>query len=178
MKKFGRMINQTRLRNYRRKPVYKYGYQVPRDHDEAMFIDNKNGNTKWADSEALELQQLKDYDTFHSIGYKAPVPEGYTKIPCHIMYDIKHCGRHKSRFVGGGHKTEAPAHSVYSGVVSLQGIRMVTFLAELNDLELWGTDVGNAYLESYTTEKVCFTAGDEFGEQAGHTFVIVKAFMD
>ena len=52
---------------------------------------------------------------------------------------------------------------------------MVTFLAELNDLELWGTDVGNAYLESYTTEKVCFTAGDEFGEQAGHTFIIVKA---
>ena len=175
MKQFGRMINQTRLKNYRRRPVYKYGYQVPRDHEEAVFIDEKNGNTKWQDSEKLELKQLMDYETFRDIGYKTPVPEGYTKIPCRLIYDVKHCGRHKSRFIAGGHKTPTPEESVYSGVVSLQGIRMVTFLAELNDLELWATDIGNAYLESYTSEKVCFTAGGEFGELAGHTFVIVKA---
>ena len=42
-------------------------------------------------------------------------------------------------------------------------------------MELWGTDIGNTYLESYTKEKVCFTAGAEFGEFAGHTMVIVKA---
>ena len=175
MKKFGRMINQARLRNHRRRPVYKYGYQVPRDHEEAVFIDEKNGNTKWQDSEKLELQQLKDYDTFRDLGLGAPTPEGYTKIPCHIIYDCKHDGRHKSRFVAGGHRTGTPIDSVYSGVVSLQGIRLVTFLAELNDLELWNTDIGNAYLESYTTEKVCFTAGPEFGALAGHTMVIVKA---
>ena len=33
------------------------------------------------------------------------------------------------------------------------GIRVVTLLAELIDLELWGTNIGNAYLESYTKEK-------------------------
>ena len=44
------------------------------------------------------------------------------------------------------------------------GIRVVTFLAELNDLEVWGTDIGNAYLESYTKEKVVFRAGPEFGD--------------
>ena len=65
--------------------------------------------------------------------------------------------------------------STYSGVVSLQGIRLVTFLAELNDMPVWGTDIGNAYLESYTTEKVCFTAGGEFGDLEGHTLIIVKA---
>ena len=175
LKKFGRMINQAKLRNYRRRPVYKYGYQVPRDHEEAVFIDEKNGNTKWQDSEVLERQQLQDYNTFRDLGLGAPIPEGYQKIPCHMVYDVKHDGRHKSRFVAGGHRTGTPTESVYSGVVSLQGIRLVTFLAELNDLELWGTDIGNAYLESYTTEKVCFTAGGEFGELAGHTMVIVKA---
>ena len=56
-----------------------------------------------------------------------------------------------------------------------QGIWLITFLAELNDLELWNTDVGNAYLESYTTEHACFTAGSEFEDLAGHTMVIVKA---
>ena len=96
MKKFGRMVNQAKLRNYRRRLVYKYGYQVPRDHDEALFIDEKNGNTKWQDSERLEISQLLDYDAFMSLGYKALVPEGHQKIPCHMVYDVKHDGRHKS----------------------------------------------------------------------------------
>jgi hypothetical protein len=34
--------------------------------------------------------------------------------------------------------------SVYSGVVSLWGLRMVAFLLELNGLDLWATDIGNA----------------------------------
>ena len=36
-------------------------------------------------------------------------------------------------------------------------------------------DVGNAYLEAYTQEKVYIIAGPEFGELAGHTLIIVKA---
>ena len=38
---------------------------------------------------------------------------------------------------------------------------MVTFIAELNGLELWTTNIGNAYLESVTKEKVAFVAGPE-----------------
>ena len=175
-KTMGRAINQVRLKNYRNRPVYKYGHQVPRSHHEAMLIDEKNGNDKWAKSEELEKSQIMDYKTFEVLGKGAPIPEGYTKIPCHMVYDVKHDGRYKSRFVAGGHRTSTPVDSVYSGVVSLQGIRIVTFLAELNDLELWGTDIGNAYLESYTSEKVAFVAGPEFGpELEGQTCIIRKA---
>jgi hypothetical protein len=174
-KKFGRMINQAKLRNLRRSPIYKYGHQVPRDHQEALFIDNKNGNKEWQNAEVVEIRQLKDYDTFRDLGLGAPRPEGYILIPCHMVYDCKHDGRHKARFVAGGHRTPTPETSVYSGVVSLQGIRIVTLIAELNGLLLWSTDIGNAYLESYTTEKVCFIAGPEFGDQKGHTMVVVKA---
>ena len=174
-KTLGRMVNQVRLKNFRMAPRYKYGHQVPRNHEEAVLIDEKNGNTKWQDSEKLEIQQLNDYSTFRSLGKGAPVPEGYTKIPCHMIYDVKFDGRFKCRLVAGGHRTDTPIDSVYSGVVSLRGIRMVTFLAELNGLDLWSTDVGNAYLESHTKEKVVFIAGDEFGEYAGHTMVIEKA---
>ena len=174
-KKLARMINQARLKNFRNRPVYQYGYQVPRNHEEAMFIDEKNGNTKWRDSEELEMKQLFEYETFEDLGKGAPIPDGYQKIPCHMVYAVKHDGRHKSRLVAGGHRTTTPTESIYSGVVSLPGIRMITFLAELNELELWGTDIGNAYLESYTNEKICFVAGGEFGEYAGHTFIIKKA---
>jgi hypothetical protein len=169
------MVNQTRLKSFRNKPVYKYGAQVPRSHSEAIMIDEKNGNTNWQDAEALEVSQLMDYAAFESLGKGAPVPEGYKKIPCHFVYDKKVTGACKARMVAGGHRTDTPIESVYSGVVSLQGVRIVTFLAELNELELWGTDVGNAYLESYTKEKVVFIAGPEFGEFEGHTMIIRKA---
>ena len=51
----------------------------------------------------------------------------------------------------------------------------MTFVAELNECETWVTDIGNAYLESYTKEKVFIIAGSEFGELEGHTLIIVKA---
>ena len=92
-----------------------------------------------------------------------------------MVYDVKWDGRHKARFVAGGHRTDTPVESTYSAVVSLLGVRMVTFLAELNKMELWNTDIGNAYLESYTLERVAFIAGAKFGNRAGHLMIIRKA---
>jgi hypothetical protein len=48
-----------------------------------------------------------------------------------MVYDVKHNGR----------LTGPNTESLYSGVVSLRGIRLFVFLAELNGLELWGADV-------------------------------------
>jgi Reverse transcriptase (RNA-dependent DNA polymerase) len=92
-----------------------------------------------------------------------------------MVYDVKHDGRHKSRLVAGGHLTDPNTDSVYSSVVSLRGIRLVTFLSQLNNLELWGTGVGNAYLEATTKERVYIVGGSEFGDLEGHKLVIHKA---
>jgi len=92
-----------------------------------------------------------------------------------VVFDVKHDGRHKTRLVAGGHLTDIPLDSVYSGVVSLRSLRMVIFLAELNSLELYAADVGNAYLGAKTKEKVYFVAGDGFGDLQGHALVIFKA---
>jgi hypothetical protein len=54
--------------------------------------------------------------------------------------------------VADSHLMDIPLESVYSVVVSLLGLRIVTFLAELNGLDLWATDIGNAYLEAFTME--------------------------
>jgi len=174
-KKTMRMLHQAKLKSYRRAPVYKYGFQVPRNHAEAMRFDEENGTTKWRDAEILELSQIDEYETFEDRGVTRQIPTVYKKIHVHMVYDIKHDGRHKARLVADGHLTDVPVESVYSSVVSLCAVRLVTFLAELNNLELWGTDVGNAYLESYTKEKVCIIAGSEFGEREGHLLIIRRA---
>jgi Reverse transcriptase (RNA-dependent DNA polymerase) len=49
------------------------------------------------------------------------------------------------------------------------------FLAELNHLQIWATDIGNAYLEAYTSEKVYVIAGPEFKDSEGHILIISKA---
>ena len=65
--------------------------------------------------------------------------------------------------------------TVYSGVVSIRNLRLAMFLAELNDLELWGADVGNAYLQALTREKLYIVGGPEFEALQGHVLVMYKA---
>jgi hypothetical protein len=48
-------------------------------------------------------------------------------------------------------------------------------LAELNQLELWATDIGNADLEAFTSEEVYIIAGPKFGERKGHILIISRA---
>ena len=175
-KKLKRMLNQAKLQSFRRGPIYKYGFRIPRNYKEAMYLDKLNGNTRWFDAVTLERTQLLDYSTFKDLGYAAKAPEGYKRIRCHFIFDVKHDGRHKARLVAGGHLTEVPLESIYSGVVSLRSVRIVLFLAELNGLDLFAADIGNAYLEARTKERIYFVADDSFGEElAGHTLVIVKA---
>ena len=154
-----------------------YGYQVPRTYEEAMEIDKRNGNTKWADATRLEMKQLDEYDTFIDMGVFSvnQIPIGFKKIKVHLVFAVKHDGRHKSRLVSQGDLTDIPITSVYAGVVSLRGLRMCIFIAELNCMEAYAADTGNAYLEAITQEKVCIKAGPEFGDKEGHLLIIHKA---
>ena len=174
-KRLIRLANQANLHSFRTKPVYMYGFLVPRNHEQAMEIDARNGNTRWRDAELQELGQIDEYETFINKGRGFNPGPDWKKIRVHLVYCVKHCGRHKARLVAGGHLTDTPIDSVYSSVVSLRGIRLLTFIAELNGCEVWATDIGNAYLESFTKEKVYIVAGPEFGERAGCTLIISKA---
>jgi hypothetical protein len=63
-KKFTRMVNQEKLKSFNNAPKFKNGYEIPRTYEQAMQFDDKNGNTKWQDAIALELQQINEYETF------------------------------------------------------------------------------------------------------------------
>ncbi len=173
--KFIRLVKQAKLKSFRTAPRYKYGFEVPRDYKHAMELDKLNQNTKWADAIALEMLMIQEYQVFKDLGHNVAIPHGYRAIRVRLVFDVKHDGRHKARLVTGGHLTPVPLDSIYSGVVSLRSIRIVTFLAELNGMEVWATDIGNAYLEAETSEKVVIRAGPEFGELEGHILMFHKA---
>jgi len=97
------------------------------------------------------MTQLDDYDVFIDRGeFKTSnIPEGFKGIKVHLIFAIKHDGRHKARMVADGHLTKVPLYSVYSGVVSPRGLCMCIFLAELNGMEAYyAIDIVNAYLEA------------------------------
>jgi Reverse transcriptase (RNA-dependent DNA polymerase) len=176
-KKFIWMVNQAKLKSFNTAPKYKYGYEIPRTYEQAKRLDQRNRNTLWVYATVLKLNQIDDYITFIDKGHHTKVspPSGYKKIRVHLVYDVKHNGGHKARLVADGPLTDIPLDSVYSGVVSLWGLRLVLFLAELDELQLWETDIGNAYLEAYTTKKVYIITGPEFREREGHILIVSKA---
>ena len=172
-------INQAKRgkpnRKKKKEKKFKFGVQVPDNFEEAERLDKQNGDTKWKDSNRLELDQLDEYNVFRDLGKGAEPPPGYKKITLRCIYDVKHNLRHKAQYVAGGHLTDPCKDSAYSGVISLRTLRLALLVGELNGLKVMVGDIGNAYLEAYTKEKVYIIAGPEFGDRAGHTLIIDKA---
>ena len=164
-KRLIRAVKQSRIRQVRASAQYQHGFQVPKDYNDAIRLDKENSNTHWQDAMDLELSQIHEYKVFKDTG-KAQFHNGKVVTPD---------GRFKARLVADGHLTKEPVESIYSGVVSLRSLRMVVLLSQLNDLEIWGADGGNAYLEAYTDKKLCIIAGPEFKELQGHLLIMIKA---
>ena len=118
---------------------------------------------------------MEAYQVFKDHGHKATLPPGYKVIRAHLIYDVKHDSRHKARLVADGQLTDIPDDSVYSSVVSLRGLQILLFLAELNGLEVWRTNIWITYLEVLTSVKVFIHAGPELGPLADHLLLIHKA---
>ena len=102
-------------------------------------------------------------------------PKGYHMIKVDLVFAVKFDGRHKARLVADGYLIPEPIESIYSGVVSIRNCRLVTFLGKFYNLDIWGADIGNAYLEAFTDEKLYIVAGAEFQEPEGYVLIFLKA---
>ena len=146
-----------------------------------MQFDSENKNSKWYDAIKLEMESMLEYKVFKKWD-KATLdkhkkvmnpPKGDHRIKVHLVLAVKFDGRHKARLVADGHLTPEPIENIC--VVSLRNLRLVKFLGKLNNLELWGADIGNAYLEAFTDEKLYIVAGPEFQELEGYILIFLKA---
>jgi hypothetical protein len=97
------MVNQAKLRSYSSAKRYKYGFGVPRNYEDDICIDSQNAKTKWQDMVRMELESVHSFNVFIDKGLT--VPAGYCS---HLVFDVKHDGRHKACLVANGHLTDAP----------------------------------------------------------------------
>ena len=111
---------------------------------------------------------------FHILDHGEENPVGYEHINCHLIFDVKMYFRRKARFVAGGHTTNLPVESTYAGVASRESVRFDFTLAALIYLDIFASDIQNAYIGDPCREKIIFTCGPGIGsEHKGKTAVVV-----
>ena len=112
-----------------------------------------------------------------SVEYPPPPPPLDIRKSEFILFLQSNMMVEKARLVADGHLTPEPVESIYSGVVSLRNLKLVIFLGKLNNLELWGADIGNAYLEAPTEEKLYIIDGPEFEDWEGYILTFSKGLF-
>ena len=113
----------------------KFGYQVPRNLRDAYNLDAENNNNKWTEAIRVELNKLKEYDVFQAMAEGVGALDGYSRIPLHWVFDVKHNFRHRARIVARGHVAPIPEESPSFSVVTLKGVRILLFLSQLYKLD-------------------------------------------
>jgi hypothetical protein len=102
-KKRNRIIAAVTKRYHKR--TCKFGIQVTKTWDEAVKLDEVNGNTLWQDEIRKEINN--DRIAFKVLNGKEAIPPTYQEIRCHMIFDVKmEDFRRKARFVAGGHATD------------------------------------------------------------------------
>ena len=137
----------------------KFGIHLPDMYKEAVRMDKENGNTFWQDVTKKEIKNVEVAFKFLDDGTKFPI--GFKKITCHLIFDVKFDLTRKARYVGGGHLTQVSPSLSYSSVVSRDSVHIMFLVATFNDLYVKMCDIGNAYLNAETIERLWFTAGQE-----------------
>ena len=172
IRKRNRILKAMQKRYYR--TTQKYGVELPHSLKRAFEIDNETGTTFWQDALAKEMKGVRK--AFKILEEDDTHPVGYTKVSCHLVFDVKMTLQRKVRLVCNGAKVDPPVTvCTFASVVSRESVRIAFMLAALNGLDLEGADISNAYINADSRERLCTVCGPEFGEYKGRWAIIVKA---
>jgi len=162
-----RKTNSNQLHSY-------LGVEIPRTVQEALAMDVKNQDNKWKEAMEKDISSMREHKTFEFLHPDASPPEGYQCAPLRMIFDVKSDLRRKARLVVGGHKVDVSNQNSYSSVVKLDSTRLLNVIAKAQGLKVLAGDIGNAYLNAETTEKVYCICGPEFGPELEGRIAIIK----
>ena len=157
------------------KATFKYGIEVPKNWKDIVRIDAAAGNTKWQDSVKKEVGALIQHGCFKFMPKDFKPPKDYQYCRLHFVYEVKTDLRQKSRLVCDGSRVDPKGLSTRATVVKGISVRLLDLIAESQSLKVLCGDIGNAFIQANTQEKVYTRVGDEFGEHAGKIAFIVRA---
>ena len=92
-----------------------------------------------------------------------------------MVFDVKHDLRHKARLVAGGHLIDVLDNQVYSSTVKSISVQLLHLISHQMKLEQLCGDVGNAFVNAFTKEKIYAIAGPEFGDNVKKVVILERA---
>ena len=173
-------INLRRLsknaRNSKLKQREKFGIKIPNNVREALILDRINKNNLWSMAMAKEMGALNHMKCFKYYPGHHKFDTSYQYAPLRMIFDIKKEDfRRKARLVAGGHVINATMFESYSSVVQTKSLRLLETIALNEGLKIVTADIGNAFIQAPTKEKIWTRCGSEFGDRAGCVAEIQKA---
>ena len=163
-------------RNGKVKNKEKFGINIPNSVKEALTLDRINKNNLWAQAITKEMEGLNNANCFKYYPGHHKFPSCYQYTPLRIIFDIKKEDfRRKARLVAGGHVVNSTMFESYSSVVQTKSLRLLLTIALGHSLTIVTADIGNAFIQAVTEEKIWSKCGKEFGDKAGCVVEIKKA---
>ena len=170
-----RRISQNKRMENRGNRI-KFGIKVPNSVGEALLFDRENQNTLWSEAIKKEMAALDQAKVFQYMPGHYKIPKEYQYAPLRIIFDIKQEDlRRKARLVAGGHVVDSSMYESYSSVVQTMMVRLLQTIALKHDLKIVTGDIGNAFAQAMTKEKIRSKAGPEFGAKQGCKVILKKA---
>ena len=121
------------------------------------------GNTKWQDAVKKEVTALIHFGCFAFMGKDFKPASGYQYCRLHFVYAIKNDMQFKARLVCDGSRIDPRGLSTRATVVKGISVRLLDIIAESQSLRILTGDIGNAFIQAKTNEKVFTKVGPEFG---------------
>ena len=103
---------------------------------------------------ALILHQCFD---FKSPGYNPPGDFQYCRL--HFVYDLKPDLWYKARLVCDGSMVDPRGLSTRTTVVKGISVRLLDLVADIQNLKVMTGDIGNAFIQAHTNEKIFTKCG-------------------
>ena len=166
---------QEKAREPKGKRSFKYGFEEPKNWKDILRIDEAAGNRNWqlaVEKEVAALIMHGCFD-FKSPDFKPPSDFQYCRL--HFVYEIKSDLRQKARLVCDGSRIDPRGLSTRATVVKGASFRLLDIIADAQDLTVVCGDIGNAFIQANTNEKIFTRVGSEFGDRAGSIALIVRA---
>ena len=176
-----RTLKKSKYRQTKASGKYKHRWKVPRDDAHALQLDIQNGNNKWKDGIDLEIEQSRN------IKY-SKIMERLLMRKIRLVMLLRDIERSEYILSLMSNTVKNSRQDLWQmdilprnlmklsiqELFLLRNLREAMFLADLNNLQLWGADVGNAYLRAPTKEKLYIVHGPVFEELQGHVLVVQK----
>ena len=157
---------------------FKFGLEVPKSWRDIMRIDDESGNRHWQDAVAKEIAALIHHKCFD---FKSPdfkPSREYHYVRLHLLYNDKPDLTPKARLVCDGSQVDPRDLSTRATLVKGISVRLLYIIADSQNLKALTGDIGNAFIQAHTKEKIYTRCGPEFGDREHSIAVIVRALYD